>query len=98
MWVDDNLVDDGYMKRSLKCDLQRFFMTMIKMTMRGGVHLSLEFNFNLFHKIAVNVIQKANKPTKKSKKTLNTRLSTSCKEGLRCISNVWPCSTYIKNE
>ena len=20
------------------------------------------------------------------------------KEGLRCISNVWPCSTYIKNE
>ena len=36
MWVDDNLVDDGYMKRSMKCDLQRFFMMMIKMTMRGG--------------------------------------------------------------
>ena len=29
------------------------------------------------------------------------RLKTNCfryKEGLRCISNVWPCSTYIKNE
>ena len=23
---------------------------------------------------------------------------SKCKEGLRCISNVWPCNTYIKNE
>ena len=26
------------------------------------------------------------------------RLIWLSKEGLRCISNVWPCSTYIKNE
>ena len=49
MWVDDNLVDDSYMKRSLKCDLQRFFMTK-KMTMWGGVHLSLELISTCFTK------------------------------------------------
>ena len=29
---------------------------------------------------------------------LQNNITLTVKEGLRCISNVWPCSTYIKNE
>ena len=31
------------------------------------------------------------------KRTVQTEVFARNKEGLSCISNVWPCSTYIKN-